>query len=240
VLLLGSRTYWATYFSQLAVPFSILGGLLLNEQTTLRAPTSRYLPLTPRQMLPSLQILVLGVLLVLGLPCLQRQYVTTKAALEQIKPAYVEIVAHIKEYLPPDAPILAFETNYTFLASRPPAGAREGSFFVDSYGEMLYRSLGIPDMPMLDIFSTWLGQERAGSRVIFHRQPAQVEVRRVFERAPYVVLDGRALKQLTEETTDYILSHSELVEEAYSVQLRLRALDQLRTGQGPAILRARR
>jgi hypothetical protein len=200
----------------------------------------RYLPLPSRQAWFSLQILVLAVLLVLGYPRLRRQYLTTKAALEQIKPAYVEIVAHIRQHLPPDAPILAFETNYTFLASHPPAGAREGSFFIDSYGEMLYRSLGIPEMSMKDAFPTWLGQERAGSRAVFHRQPAQMEVRRVFERAPYVVLDGRALKQLTEGTTAHILDRSEPLTAAYSVQLRVRAEAQQRTGQAPVIPHARR
>ncbi len=240
-LLLGSRTYWATYFSQLAVPFSILGGLVLNEKLDCGAPSSLpYRPLTSRHTWLTLQIAVLAVFLILGYPRLRQQYATTRAALEQTKPAYVEIFEYIKQHLPADTPILAFETNYTFLASHPPAGAREGSFFIDSYGEMLYRSLGLSDMSMRDVFSTWLGQARVGSRAVFHRQPAQMEVRRVFERAPYTVLDGRALNQLTKETTDYIVNRSQLVTTAYSTQLRERAGDQAGTGQRPATLQARR
>jgi 4-amino-4-deoxy-L-arabinose transferase-like glycosyltransferase len=226
VLLLTSRTYWATYFSQLAVPLSILAGLLFNDQLDRSRPSmvDRFSAMG-RWVWFSLQLVVLVAVLAFSPSRLWLQYTTTKAALEQVKPAYLEISEYIGQYVPPDAPLLAFETNYTFLSSRRPAGAREGSFFIDSYGEMLYRSLGIPDMSTRDVFAAWLGQERVGSLAVFYRQPAQTEVRRVFDQAPYVVFDGRALKQLTPETTEYIRVRSESLESAHGADLRVRTSD---------------
>ncbi len=225
-LLLGSRTYWATYFSQLAVPFGILGGLLLNGELDHAVPSPlAYLPVASRRSWHLLQAIALAAILVLGCSRLRTQYTTTKAALERIKPAYVEIVAYINEQLPPDSAILAFETNYTFLSSHPPAGADEGSFFIDSYGEMLYRNLYIPDMSISALLAVWRQQDRIGTRAVFFRKPAQIEVRSVFTHTPYTILDGRALKQLTEDTSSHILDHTQLLKSAYAAELRVRTPD---------------
>jgi len=233
-LLLGSRTYWATYFSQLAVPFSILGGLLLNGELdhAVSGPLA-YLPVASRRSWHLLQAIALAAILVLGCSRLRTQYTTTKAALEQIKPAYVEIVAYIDKQLPPDSAILAFETNYTFLSSHPPAGADEGSFFIDSYGEMLYRNLHIPDMSIAALLAVWPRQDRIGTHAVFSRKPAQIEVRSIFTHTPYTILDGRALKQLTEETSSHILDHTQLLKSAYAAELRVRTPDG-RTEKGAA------
>lgn len=226
LLLLSSRTYWATYFSQLAVPLAILGGFLLNEELdhNLAGPLER-LPITSQRLWLLLQIAAFVTLLGVGFPRLLLQFSTTKVALEQIKPAYVEISSYIREHLPADIPILAFETNYTFLSSHPPAGAREGSFFIDSYGEMLYRNLGIPDQPIPVLLGSLAHSTRIGAQQIFHQQPAQREVLAVFSRAPYVVLDKRALKQLAPDTIDYIHSHTRVLESAHAAELRMRLLE---------------
>jgi len=46
-----------------------------------------------------------------------------------------------------------------------------------------------------------------------------------FSRTPYVVLDGRALKQLAPETSDYIRSHSRELQSAYAAELRERTVE---------------
>jgi hypothetical protein len=226
LLLLASRTYWATYFSQLAVPLAILGGSLLNGELDYRVtgPLDRLLPLAHR-VWPWLQTATLVILLTIGFPHLVLQFRSTRAALEQIKPAYVEISAYIREHLPADAPLLVFETNYTFLSSHPPAGAREGSFFIDSYGEMLYRNLGIPDKSMPDLLKSWVHLERVRAQQVFHQRPAQSEVLAIFSRAPYVILDGRALKQLAPETSAYIRSCTQILQSAYGTELRVRLFE---------------
>jgi 4-amino-4-deoxy-L-arabinose transferase-like glycosyltransferase len=222
LLLLGSRTYWATYFSQLAVPLSVLGGLLWSDELdhTASSLVDR-LRLAPRRY-QLLQLGAVAALLVAGRSHLVFQYTSTRAALEQTKPAYVEISSHIKQHVPPGVPILAFETNYTFLSSHPPAGAQQGSFFIDSYGEMLYRNLGIPERSIGSLLATWPRQERLGSREVFQRQPAQSHVLTVFSRARYTVLDGRALKQLTGDTSAYVRNHSNVLASAYDAELRAR------------------
>jgi hypothetical protein len=220
-LLLSSRTYWATYFSQLAVPCCILGGLALNAE--LDQHTHSLMDRLPQHFRwPVLQSLLLISVLALGYPRLCLQYNTTRAALEQVKPVYAEITGYINQHIPAGEPILAFETNYTFLSSHPPAGAQGGSFFIDSYGEMLYRNLQIPQRSIAELLASWTQQERIGTLAVFHREPAQAEVRRMFERASYMVLDGRALKQLTEETSAYLQMRSRVLESAYASELRMR------------------
>jgi hypothetical protein len=60
---------------------------------------------------------------------------------------------------------------------------------------------------------------------VFHRPPAQRQVLTVFSRAPYVVTDGRALKQLTAETSNHIQSNSNVLAAAYDAELRQRMAD---------------
>jgi len=223
LLLLSSRTYWATYFSQLAVPLSILGGALLNRELDhTRSGLLGRLPLpSPRSWL-LLQVAALVALLLIGSPQLVRQYGATRAALEQVKPHYLEISEYIQQNLPVDAPILTFETNYTFLSSRRPAMGSDGSFFIDSYGEMLYRNLGIPDSSLMDLLDAWVGQERIGATEVFYRQPAQEQVLDLFSRAPYVILDARASKQLAPATSAFVQAHSQELLASWPAELRLR------------------
>jgi hypothetical protein len=226
LLLLGSRTYWATYFSQLAIPLAILGGAVLSEELDHASlGLLDRLPTSSRRGQTLAQVTVLVALMLIGIPQLERQYGATRDALEQTKPAYVQISDYIQQNLPLDATILTFETNYTFLSSRPPAGARDGSFFIDSYGEMLYRNLGIADSSIPDLLATWVGQEPAGATEVFYRQPAQEEVLTAFSRAPYVVLDARASNQLAPATSAFLYAHSQVVKAAPAAELRARALE---------------
>lgn len=226
LLLLSSRTYWATYFSQLAIPLAILGGGLLNQEWDhTRAGFLDRLPLQARRVWPLLPVAMLAALMIIGIPQLRRQYDATRAALEQSKPVYLQLTDQIQQKLPVDAPILAFETNYTFLSSHPPAGARDGSFFIDSYGEMLYRNLGIPESSIPDLLAAWMGQKRVGAAEVFYRQPAQEEVLAAFSRAPYLILDARASKQLAPETRAFLCAHSHIVSTAPTAELRARALE---------------
>lgn len=225
LLLLSSRTYWATYFSQLAVPFAILGGLVLADDLA-----ERPLPFVPANIPPSrtgrfVQVALLALLIATGYSALPRQWTTTRAALEQVKPSYVAIATAIDQSLPSDARILVFETNYTFLSSRVPAGSRDGSFFVDSYGEMLYRNLDIPGRSLSQLLAAWRREKPGETYPVFHRQPAQDDVLASFARAGYAVVDFRALKQLTPETASFLQSHSRVLSVAYNTELRERVQD---------------
>jgi hypothetical protein len=223
VLLLSSRTYWATYFSQLAVPLSLLGGLLLNTEVNIeRLSLVRRLPWLGHQRWFLMPVALLTAIVIVGYPSLRRQFVATRAALQQTKPAYASISEYVMTHLPAGAPVLAFETNHTFLSSHPPACRDDGTFFVDSYGQMLYVNLGIPALGLGDSISMWLNQGRSGSQAIFHREPAQLEVRQIFDRARYVIVDSRAAKQLTEATSAYLLQRSEVLHSAFGSELRAR------------------
>jgi len=112
-----------------------------------------------------------------------------------------------------------------FLAAHPLAGAHEGNFFVDSYGEMLYQNLGLADKSVLDLVTKRSGQGRVLAADVFHQAPAQEHVLEMFSRAPYVVLDGRALKQLTPETLEYIQAHSQVLKSASGAELRVQVTD---------------
>lgn len=227
LLLLTSRTYFATYFSQLAVPLALLGGCVVTDEVW--RSFSRYVSsvtghaATRLQLFLQLAVLVLFV--VASRSPLMQQYMATKAALEQTKPAYLEISSHIERIAPIGTPILVFETNYTFLSSRPPAEVHEGSPFVDSYGEMLYRNLGMGIGSIPDLLRAWPRQERVTASAVFHREQAQNEIISAFGKTQYVVFDYRALKQLTSATGGHIRAHSRVLVATRGVELRERLPD---------------
>lgn len=214
LLNLSARTYWATYFSQLAFPFAIWAGQLLSSQLANRT--------VAKIRLLYLQVGFIALVCAFSAGNLVRQAQTTRDALCQSKPVHLEMAALLRDQVPVDASVLVFEPNYTFLASRPLAGLRDSGFFVDSYGEMLYTNLGMATAPLLAPLERTRGDDETNAMAVFHRQQAQDLVLALFRSADYVVLDARAARQLSSDTQAYILAHSQLVASASGATLRIR------------------
>jgi len=207
LLIIVNGSYWPQYYVQLAVPLSLLGGGLLDARgwTAWRCRGA-----AGRGQRVTLGALVLLVILVVGSATgrIAHQYTDTARMLEQVSPGYTEIASYLRQNSGPEDAILVFEPNYTFMASRAPAGAGPGNFLVDSYGEMLYTNLGIQEESLLALVGDVLSGREDDLQHTFWRAPAQEQVLAAFDRAQYVIVDGRARYQLEPRTLDTIKAHS--------------------------------
>ncbi len=189
-LLLVNGSYWSQYYVQLVPPLSLLAGSLIG------APEVH--PRGSRRWATALGLvaasLVLGVGLVGGGAIAQ-----TRATLKEIgqkSTAYTEIAEYLAQNTEPDTSILTFEPNYTFLSSRRLVGSAPGRWLVDSYGEMLYLNLGIGNMSVQELTAAVATGKRSSLQETFWRAPAQRQIEMAFERAEYVIVDGRARYQV--------------------------------------------
>ncbi|MBC7261306.1 MAG: hypothetical protein H5T63_04755 [Chloroflexi bacterium] len=121
---------------------------------------------------------------------------------------YIEVAKFLSQYSQQQSTVLAFEPNYTFLASRPPAGAKPGRLLIDSYGEMLYINLGIEEKSIPVLLKSLINGKKETLQEVFWRSPAQQQVLAAFERAEYVIIDGRARYQLEPQTLRTITAQS--------------------------------
>jgi 4-amino-4-deoxy-L-arabinose transferase-like glycosyltransferase len=193
-LIVLNKSYWPQYYVQLAVPLAVLAGSLLAENAwPARAWGGTRL---------TLGSLVLAAIIVAGLSTgvITGQWAETLRLARETSPTYVAMAEALRQSSEGGASVLVFEPNYTFLASRPPAGPRPGRFLVDSYGEMLYVNLGIAERSIPELVRALLSAGENELQRTFWRPPAQADVLSTFERAQYVVTDARARYQLHPET----------------------------------------
>jgi hypothetical protein len=192
LLILANSSYYPQYYVQWAIPLCLLGGGLLDARLlAIRSDGTKVKSLTlGRWML--IAVVVLGLL---GGQIVS-QYRAIEQAVAGVESTYLRVADYIRRHSSPDAMVLAFEPNYTFLSSRAPAGAGPGRFFVDSYGEMLYVNLGIEYRSLSDLVKGMLG-DKPQLQPTFWREPAQDSVLSAFDHAAFVVIDGRARYQLS-------------------------------------------
>jgi hypothetical protein len=206
-LIVFNKSYWPQYYVQLAVALSLLGGGLLDERIwplwSFRGAAGH----TQRLTLGSLTLLAILFIGLAGWP-IAKQWMDTVGTLRETSPVYTEVADYLSRNSAGGAKILVFEPNYTFLASRPPAGARPGHFLVDSYGEMLYENLEIQGRSLVALVKGVLAGQQSDLQSTFWRTPAQEQVLAVFDQAQYVVVDGRARYQLQPQTLAAIQARS--------------------------------
>ena len=198
-LIIANSSYYPQYYVQLAVPLCLLGGGLLDARMWLGKLWHAVPGWIPKLTLGNVALIaILGLGIVSGQ--LPRQPRGIAKMLGQMDATYINLADYIRQHSAQDARVLVFEPNYTFLASRPPAGAQPGRFIVDSYGEMLYLNLGIQDKSLLSLTKAVLTGKKYKLQPMFWDKPAQVHTLAAFERAEYVVIDGRARYQLEPQT----------------------------------------
>jgi hypothetical protein len=73
---------------------------------------------------------------------------------------------------------------------------------------MLYVNLGIENQSLRHLFAAVLCGERPQLQATFWEQPAQQQVLSAFDRADYVVVDGRARYQLAPQSLAEIAARS--------------------------------
>ncbi|MGC8787268.1 MAG: phospholipid carrier-dependent glycosyltransferase, partial [Anaerolineae bacterium] len=189
-LIFFTSSYWPQYYVQLAVPLALLAGGLLDIQAWENGV--RWRISTPNILRFLAAFLLIGLLS----GRIAGQWTNVIRMLDAADSTYLEIARFLSENTESQSVVLAFEPNYTFLASRPLAGAQPGHFLVDSYGEMLYVNLGIREKSLPALLNAVLSGRRERLQEVFWRSPAQQQALAAFERADYVIIDGRARYQL--------------------------------------------
>ena len=201
-LIVLNKSYWPQYYVQLAVPWAVLAGALLDKRSWPNWSLG-----TARATAGGLALLcVLAVGLAAG--GVANQWTDNLRLARETSPTYVAVADTLRQRSAPETTVLVFEPNYTFLASRPPAGPQPGRFLVDSYGEMLYVNLGIAEQSVPELVRALLFAQEDELQRTFWRPQAQADVLSAFERAQYVVTDGRARYQLHPETLAVIEAQS--------------------------------
>jgi hypothetical protein len=90
---------------------------------------------------------------------------------------------------------------------------------------MLYVNLGIAERALPVLIQGALAGEASTLQPVFWRRPAQDDVLAAFDRAQYVIVDGRARYQLQPETLAAIQARSEEVFDSGAASLRQRRAD---------------
>jgi 4-amino-4-deoxy-L-arabinose transferase-like glycosyltransferase len=209
LLMVTNRSYYAQYYAQLAVPLSILAGGLVDARIA-GFSTGRLGGFVPQHLAERAGQLVIVAVLFAGAigGSLTGQAQGVVRVVTALEATYVRIADEVREHSEPSTRVLAFEPSYTFLASRPPSGARAERFLVDSYGEMLYLNLGVESLSPAQLLHRVLSGSGPELQATFWRRPAQEAVLAAFQRADLVVLDGRARYQLEPQTMSTLQEQS--------------------------------
>lgn len=223
-----SKTFYLYYYAQLAPPLALLAGSLfsLGGQATsgrqwlalswsrlserARRPAGREagtLP-TARPSWPSAlaQVALAVIVAMLVAWRLPTQAQATLQGTRWIKNAYAGAGAYLHDNAPREAEILVFEPNHTFLASRRPARAADGTFFVDSHAYMLYINLGIKSATYAELVRQVAARAAADEQTVLWRQPAQDLIGNALNTYDYVVVDRRARYLLSPATLNRLES----------------------------------
>ena len=221
LLIMANASYYPQYYVQLAMPLSVLCGVLFARH--IGAGIWPRLAQERGARWPVGMALVMAVLL-LGLFRGQaaRQCTGIRDLLAYSNPTYYNVAAYLRRTSAPGVRVLAFEPNYAFLASRPLSGAQPERFLVDSYGEMLYINLGIEQRALWDLLQAMLTEKKDALQPTFWGEAAQKQALSAFEQADYVVVDGRARYQLEPQTLAAMQTRSAEVYEAGVATLRKR------------------
>lgn len=209
-LIVISRSYWGTYYPQLAVPLAILAGGMLASRTGEVADWRR------RALWRGAPILALAAFLAwgIGYDHLATQYGSTRVWLNFKKPAFGVVARYLETHSNAGDPVLATDPLYGMLASRQLAHVDHWPYMADSYGSMLYAGLGLAEMSlseMQDLRQEIETQSAADPDLVtalFHQPDVQADVLASFGMARFVVIDRRALRQWAPATIQYLESHS--------------------------------
>ena len=209
-LIIVSRSYWGTYFPQLAAPLAILAGGLLSGRIV--SPDSR----RGRLLWSATPALVLLIFVVWGVGWdhFGVQFRSTKVWLSFSKPAFGAVAQYLENHSNPEDAVLATDPLYGMLASRALSHEDDWPYMADSYGSMLYISLGLKDTPWHELsrLKAQIDAEFAAHEDLatmrFHQVEARADVLASFAAARYVVIDRRALRQWAPATIAQIEENS--------------------------------
>jgi hypothetical protein len=109
-------------------------------------------------------------------------------------PEQLALAHYIREKVPPDAPLFAFEPAWGLMAGRLPPSIPGAPLVVDSYALMLRSGMSS-------------GQPLAHASETFQTSASQQAMRELLARSHFVVLGWRGERQLSEESRQWFRAH---------------------------------
>jgi hypothetical protein len=134
------------------------------------------------------------VAVLLGLAVLLPTLHSLRGGLFLKAPEQVALGRYIREKVPPDAPLFAFEPAWGLAAGRLPPVIPGAPLVVDSYALMLQSGMAA-------------GQRREHAEETFHTSASQQAIRELLARSRFVVLGWRGERQLSEESRQWFRAH---------------------------------
>jgi len=179
---LSSRSYWNQYNAYLAASEAVLAGL---GAVTVHAWIVAHRPAVARYAAVLLGVAVL-------VPTLR----TLLHAFRMRTPEQAALGRYIRQSVPPEAPLFAFEPSWGLAGGRLPSVVPGAPLVVDSYALMLQGGMAS-------------GQRLANATEAFQTPGSQQALRELLSRSRFVVLGWRGDWQLSEDTKQWF--HSRFV-----------------------------
>lgn len=204
-----SRSFYAHYGAQLALPLAILAGALPALLARgLRADA------WARRLTLSLG-LALGLLGLLAFASAVRADFSARPdGIYQLVGRYVGDAAR------PGQAVFALDAQFPFLAARPPAREYRGRYIVDGYGSLLYNGLGLAGASLPTLAGRLFAPPLAADPyAVMWRPEVQRMLVTAIEDSDVAVIDAKSDGRLTDETRRWLASRGVLVErqERYAI-----------------------
>lgn len=129
------------------------------------------------------------------------------------RPAFATAARFITDAVPPEAPVLATDEQFAFLAARPPSHTATG-YLVDSYGHAIFLNLGLGTRSWRDLVGAVLrGEHSDNAYAILQEAPAQTDFLDRAAAAALVIVHERGFSRLSPTTVDVLRARSTVLED---------------------------
>ena len=199
--LLGARSYYAHYGVALALPLSLLAGVL--PLAIVRALCAGWFARGY-----GVALTVAGVALCLWLaPAAWRS-----DRVAEPDRLYTILGRYAGDAVGPTGSVFALDAQIPYRAARRPAREDGNRFIVDGYGTLIYEGLGIRSLSLGERFARLRVAPATDPYQIIWRPAVQATLRASMARSDLIVIDNKSDGRLTDETRGWLAANASLVE----------------------------
>lgn len=199
--LLGARSYYAHYGVALALPLSLLAGVL--PLAIVRALCAGWFARGY-----GVALAVAGVALCLWLaPAAWRS-----DRVAEPDRLYTILGRYAGDAVGPTGSVFALDAQIPYRAARRPAREDGNRFIVDGYGTLIYEGLGIRSLSLGERFARLRVAPATDPYQIIWRPAVQATLRASMARSDLIVIDNKSDGRLTDETRGWLAANASLVE----------------------------
>ena len=195
-----SRSYYAHYSVQLALPLALAAGILpLAIERGLRAGW------VGRAAGAALAVAALAAAVFFGVPAANNDFTTHPDRL------YTIVGRYAGDAVGPDSAVFALDAQIPFRAARRPAREEQDRFIVDGYGMLLYHGLHIEGDSQFDLLRRALRDPKGRDPyVVMWRPDVQQQLQASLARSDLAVIDKTSGGRLTDDTRRWLAAHAKL------------------------------